>query len=932
MLFITPAKNVKEAKDYFTRSLAQADYYIRDSQEEQGQWHGRGAELLGLKGEISQKDFFALCDNRNPLTGKQLTARTKAERRVYYDLTFDSPKSVTLAFELGKDERIKDAFDESVKETMGSIEDATQSRVRRNGSDSDRTTGNLLWGSFIHRTTRPVEGVPDPQLHCHAVAFNATYDPVEKKWKAAQMGDLTRDRGYYQAEFHSRFAAKLAALGYGIERDGKSFRLAGIERATTKKFSRRTEIIEAEAERLGITDAKVKSQLGRKTREAKDAHGASISDLRQEWMKRLSEDEQRSIAGAKAGLKATTMDAHTAMDYAVSHSFERESAVPEKKLLERALIQSYGKAGVDDIRSESFRESILRKPRMGMRYVTTRDVLQEEAQISAYVREGRGTKARLGGAGASSELDPQLSKEQREAALLILDSRDKVTALKGKAGAGKTRMMTSTVKAIEASGKKVFTFAPSSDASRGVLRKEGFKNAETVERLHTDPRMQEEVRAEVLWVDEAGLLSTPDMKRLFDLAHRLQCRVVLSGDSGQHAGVKRGDALRILERDAGMKTAVLSGIRRQTNEAYREAVKAISEGDVPGKDGKTRLQAGFEMLDAMGAIVEAQGEQRYQAIAKDYASIISRRTKKDGPFKTALVVSPTHKEADRVTSAIRRTLKDAGRLGTDERKFLSLRPLNFTEAQRGDADEYLPGNIVQFQQNAKGFKRGERVTVTEAKAGRVGVLRSDGNTDFLPLNEVKKFQVYGRDEIPLAKGDKLRITMNGFVPETRPGQGQGKNRLDNGEIFSIDGFTRGGDIRLTNGVVIPKTYGGVTHGYVVTSHASQGKTVDTVLIALGSESLAAANRQQFYVSVSRGRESVRLYTDDKAGVLDAVQRSAARLSATELMGSEEAKPKRGVVSKTFRLHELQRAYEAVRGRIHTWGLIRQQGEGMHVGR
>ena len=59
-----------------------------------------------------------------------------------------------------------------------------------------------------------------------------------------------------------------------------------------------------------------------------------------------------------------------------------------------------------------------------------------------------------------------------------------------------------------------------------------------------------------------------------------------------------------------------------------------------------------------------------------------------------------------------------------------------------------------------------------------------------------------------------------------------------------------GDIKLTNGFVVPKDYGGLTHGYVVTSHASQGKTVDVSLIALGSESLAAANREQFYVSVS----------------------------------------------------------------------------------
>jgi len=50
----------------------------------------------------------------------------------------------------------------------------------------------MVWAEFVHRTTRPVDGVPDPQLHCHAVTFNATFDPVEVRWKAAQFGDLVR--------------------------------------------------------------------------------------------------------------------------------------------------------------------------------------------------------------------------------------------------------------------------------------------------------------------------------------------------------------------------------------------------------------------------------------------------------------------------------------------------------------------------------------------------------------------------------------------------------------------------------------------------------------------------------------------------------------------------------------------------------------------
>jgi ATP-dependent exoDNAse (exonuclease V) alpha subunit len=588
--------------------------------------------------------------------------------------------------------------------------------------------------------------------------------------------------------------------------------------------------------------------------------------------------------------------------------------LPEKELLKTALIQSVGSASVGDIRRQLSRDNVIRRERGGIRYATTKEVLREE--LSAFVRDGRGKFTMLGGVG-NHALDGGLSSEQRDAALTIVSSRDRVTGLKGGAGTGKTRMMQATVKAIESGGKKVFTLAPSADASRGVLRSEGFANAETVERFLIDDKMQAQARGQVVWCDEAGLLSVKDMKRLFDAAKSQDIRIVLSGDTNQHMAVARGDAMRILERDAGIKTAQLKEIRRQTQDDYRQAVKAISEGDAPGRDGRTRLEEGIEKLDSIGAIIEAKNEGRFERIAADYAAVTAER-KAGGALKTALVVSPTHAEAERVTDAIRTGLKSSGRLGKDEREFLTLRPKGLTQAERGDAGQFAPGMVVQFHQNAKGFKRGERVTVTAGDADTVEVRRKDGSVAALPLGQAEKFQLYDEARLRLAAGDKLRITQNGFTRETRRGAlRSGGDRLNNGTIYEVAGFTRNGDIRLANGFTVQKDYGGIAHGYVVTSHASQGKTVDVSLIALGSQSLAAANREQFYVSVSRGREAVRLYTDDKAAVIDAVKASAARLSASELVQAIKAKPKRKpgiILQRLFGIERIQRAYRAWRER------------------
>ena len=134
--------------------------------------------------------------------------------------------------------------------------------------------------------------------------------------------------------------------------------------------------------------------------------------------------------------------------------------------------------------------------------------------------------------------------------------------------------------------------------------------------------------------------------------------------------------------------------------------------------------------------------------------------------------------------------------------------------------------------------------------------------------------------LALSSGDVIRITQNG--------RSQDGHRLNNGAMYQINGFTEKGDIQLNNGWVLPQHQGHLTHGYVTTSHASQGKTVDKVFIAQGASSFAATSREQFYVSASRGRERVTIYTDDKEALKDAIKRSGQRRSATELVQEGEA--------------------------------------------
>ena len=268
MLRITTSRSAAAAQAYYTAGLTRQDYYTQ-GQEITGHWHGTAALRLGLAGEVTQEQFFALAENRHPETGETLTVRQKTERRAGYDFTFSAPKSVGLLYALTGDERLMDAFRAAVHETMREMEGGLQTQVGKGGKQAPRTTGNMVWTDFVHLTTRPVDGIPDPDLHAHCFAFNTTWDPVEQRWKAGEFHDLHIDRPYYEAAFHARLAVRMKDLGFGVERNGKYWDIAGMSRPLIEKFSRRSAVIEAKAKELGITDPEAKANLGATTREAK---------------------------------------------------------------------------------------------------------------------------------------------------------------------------------------------------------------------------------------------------------------------------------------------------------------------------------------------------------------------------------------------------------------------------------------------------------------------------------------------------------------------------------------------------------------------------------------------------------------------------------------------------------------------------------------
>ncbi|MAT50217.1 MAG: hypothetical protein CMK32_03415 [Porticoccaceae bacterium] len=855
MIRITQQDNARSAKSYY----AKADYYS-EGQEIVGAWGGKGAARLGLTGMVDQFSFERLCDNLHPQTGKPLTVRTRSERTVGYDFTFSVPKSVSLLYAMSGDQDILEAFRGAVDETMREMEAEMMTRVRRGHQDTNRTTGNMAWAEFIHTTSRPVDGLPDPQLHAHVFVFNTTWDQKENRWKAGQFRELKRDAPYFQAAFRVRLANNLQDIGFGITRKRDDFEVAGIPADVLKRFSRRTAVIERMAEEKGITNPDRKAELGAESREKK-ADTMGLQALRKEWNARLSGDERGNLAAVHRRDKEIARQDRgekQAVDYSLEHSFVREAVLPERKLVTEALKRGLGTVTVEDTAREMKGRRLVRSEIGGRKMATTKEMLALESKLIEFARKGRGRCRPLG------DPDREVSREwfndgQKAAVRHVLGTRDRVMIIRGVAGTGKTTLEQEIGEALSEVGVPVVALAQSVKASREVLRKEaGFAEADTVARFLKDEKMRAGAKNGVILVDEASQLGTRDMLRVFDAAEDLSARVILVGDRRQHRSVTAGEPLKLLQESAGLKVAEVTEILRQQGD-YKKAAQALSEG---------RTDEAFDELDKLGWIREVDDSERYRQLAGSYLEAVSER-KKGGAFKTALVVSPTHAEAARITQAVREGLKEQGKLG-QERIVTGWVPTHLTDAQKADATQYEPGDLLQFHQNAPGFTKGSRLVVDDDSS--------------VPTQAAKRFEVYRPTQFALAAGDRVRITAGGKTKD-------GKHRLSNGSLMTVQGFTARGDIVVDHGWVIDRDFGHLTHGYVVTSHSSQGVTVDKVFVGISSESLPATGQRTAYVAVTRGRQQAVIYTDDRVELLKAFGKPDDPVSATELV--ESAQPKAG---------------------------------------
>ena len=850
MFSVVAQKSLADAQQYFEEHLAQNDYYAA-GEIRPGQWIGAGAQRLCLSQEVTRDQFYALCENRNPGTGEQLTQRTQKEgqRRVFYDFTCSPPKSVSVLAVTLDDDRLVTAHEESAKSAFRELETFAATRVRKPGHPQrDRTTGNLVAAAFVHDSSRTL----DPQLHTHFTVSNATFDEQEHCWKALQAGGMYEAVRYATAVYRNELAKRVQQIGYRIRPAQHGFEIEGVSDEVMQRFSKRAQ------QRDAVVKA-MEAKLGRQLSNNEIAHavhqsrekkvkGISTTAVREQQRSQLSAAERESLETLRASARATRrprigLVENQVLKHAIEHVFERKSVVPEHELLDVALMHRPGEVDLNHLKAALKHSQNLVKTDRGW---STQQILATELAVIQTVNAGCDSVEPIH---PGYRVADWLGEDQRRAIYHVLRTSDRITGLRGLAGSGKTTALRELVVACKEANIEPLFCAPTA-AATDVLRKEGFEAKTLQSLLLTKPVLS---ARQLVVLDEAGAVGMDDMERLFDFGKN--CRIVLSGDTGQHASVARGDALRILELHSNFKSGQLTAIRRQRKAAYRKAVELAAQ--------KRPLEA-FAQLERMGAVAEFSDGNIHDSAAKSYLKALAEN-------KSALLVAPTWNEIEAVTEKIRTALKTSGRLAGEEKEFQVFDSLSWTEAQKRDARQYRPGMAIHFHRTTHGFDKDETVSVVAVENDSLKVQHTDGAENIFPLGAGIACDVGERRKIKIAAGDKLLLQANTT----------GK-RFINGELVEVRAI-QGDSILLADGRVIPADYRTFTHGYAVTSHAAQGKTVDEVLLVASSRSLPAINQEQFYVSISRGRERCQVFTDDSELLRSHVTRSSARLAAVEAM-------------------------------------------------
>lgn len=290
-----------------------------------------------------------------------------------------------------------------------------------------------------------------------------------------------------------------------------------------------------------------------------------------------------------------------------------------------------------------------------------------------------------------------LAEEQRDAVRHVTGP-ERINAVVGLAGAGKSTMLAAAREAWEAQGYRVQGAALAGKAAEGLEESSGIPSRTLASWERGWERGYDRLSSkDVFVIDEAGMVGSRQLSRFVTVADRAGAKIVLVGDPEQLQPIGPGAAFRAISERVGF--AELGEIRRQSQDWQRAASSHF---------GRHRTHEGLTAYAERGAVqFEDHAGAARAAIVRDVMGDMDAR-----PEGSRLVLAHRRADVAELNGAIRAARQERGELAGE-------RLYQTAEGERA----FAPGDRLLFRENNRSLavKNGMLGTVEKAELGRLEI-------------------------------------------------------------------------------------------------------------------------------------------------------------------------------------------------------------------
>ncbi|EDH0021065.1 conjugative transfer relaxase/helicase TraI [Salmonella enterica subsp. enterica serovar Bareilly] len=637
---------------------------------------------------------------------------------------------------------------------------------------------------------------------------------------------------------------------------------------------------------------------------------------------RLASDQVRQSTGEanldtaiQASRDRLMSDAEQAVSLAIPRAQQGQVHLSEIALLSEAV-----KSGqpLTDVRTEIARQvdsgELIQLDSVsgaGNRVLVPRVAYEMEKTIIRHIAEGKDAVQPLMTLTPASVL-AGLTAGQREATRTVLENTDRFMAIQGYAGVGKTTQFRAVMGALntlsESVRPQVIGLGPTHRAVH-EMREAGVE-ARTLASFLSETRLAiqagetPDFRNVLFLTDESSMVGNRDMAELYQLVAAGGGRMVSSGDTAQLQAISTGLPFRLVQQRSAIDTVVMQEIVRQTP-ALRPAIESIIAGQVdtslrqvddvspqqvPRQEGawvpgnsvmEIRAPKKGQEQDTPAADEQTLTPEQLSLVRTDIIEAIRDDWMGRTPEaqQQTLVVAELNADRHAINDAIHAARHEKGDTGAEERTFTVLEPLRVPDNALRAAETFAEYTGAVAMMNERYWT----VAEVDMQDAVVTLRNADGESVLISpqQNTAQDISLFTPRDLTISQGDRVRFTRSdtdrGYVANS---------------LWEVAGFTDDGAIRFRQGdqekIVDPQAMTEDRHidlAYALTVYGVQGASERFAIALTGTEGgrKRMASLESTYVTLSRAKEHVQVYTDDLAGWSGDARHSNAGQTAHDLL-------------------------------------------------